>query len=315
MYNFNDNYQQALGFLVSQTTYIEPQVYRVRYPELNYAEFIPVDSSGSEWAKSITFFSVDQLGRADWITGQSRDIPIADITRAKHESAIEMAGIGYNYNLEELGVAMLIPGTNLTTERAAAARRASEQMIHDVAMYGDTRKNWKGLTNLTLPAITVASHTWLYDLTNTPGTPDVTSVLEDVNGAITNIWQSTLTVEMANTILLPIAASTLLSITQLPHTDTNLLDWLKRNNQYTQETGMPLTIRSVRGLDTAGSSGNARMIVYRKDPEAIKLHIPMPHRFFPVWQTGPFMFDVPGAFRMGGLELRLPSTMRYVDGI
>ena len=31
-----DAQQQALGFLVSQTSYIEPQVYKIKYPELNY---------------------------------------------------------------------------------------------------------------------------------------------------------------------------------------------------------------------------------------------------------------------------------------
>lgn len=41
----------------------------------------------------------------------------------------------------------------------------------------------------------------------------------------------------------------------------------------------------------------------------------MPHRFLPVWQTGPMWFDVPGIFRFGGLEIRRPGAARYVDGI
>jgi hypothetical protein len=47
----------------------------------------------------------------------------------------------------------------------------------------------------------------------------------------------------------------------------------------------------------------------------LKMHIPMPHRFLPVWQTGPMRFDVPGIFRLGGLEIRRPKAVRYVDGI
>jgi hypothetical protein len=57
------------------------------------------------------------------------------------------------------------------------------------------------------------------------------------------------------------------------------------------------------------------MIAYRKDPEIIKIHVPMPHRFLPVWQRGPLVYDVPGIFRTGGLEIRRPGAMRYVDGI
>ena len=38
-------------------------------------------------------------------------------------------------------------------------------------------------------------------------------------------------------------------------------------------------------------------------------------RFFPVWQTGPFRFEVPGAFRIGGVDVSLPGAMRYADGL
>jgi len=305
--------QQALGFLISQTTYLEPQVYRTKYPELNYARFVPVDYSASEWAKSITFFSIDYAGRADWINANANDIPIADFTRGKFEAAIEMGSIGYRYNIEELGQAMMIPGLNLTTERANAARRACEEMIHNIAMYGDVRKNWLGLTNNTAPTVINAVSTWAFNMSQT--TPLTQRVINDVNGAITNVWQSTLTVEMANTVLLPLSAISLLAISQLPNTTMNLLEWLQRNNLYTQQTGQALTIMGVRGLDTAGSGGSGRMIAYRNDPEALKLHIPKPQQFYAARQVGAFVYEVPSLFRIAGLEWRLPATARYVDGI
>ena len=71
----------------------------------------------------------------------------------------------------------------------------------------------------------------------------------------------------------------------------------------------------VRGLDTGGAAGQARAVAYRKDPEIVKMHIPMPHRFLPVWQTGPMVFDIPGVFRLAGLEIRRPGAFRYLDGI
>ena len=108
-YFTDDTFQQALSFLVAQTTHIEPQVVRIKYPELNYATFCPIDTSAAEWAKSITFFSVDQVGQADWFNHMSRDIPFADIQRQKYEAGIEMAAIGYRYTLEELGQAMMLP--------------------------------------------------------------------------------------------------------------------------------------------------------------------------------------------------------------
>ena len=160
-----DTVQQALGFLVSQTTYIEPQVVRIKYPELFYADLIPIDTAANEWAKSITFFSVDMVGQADWFNHMARDIPFSDIVRQKHEAGIEMAAIGYRYTLEELGQAMLVPNTNLSVERAAAARRAYEEFVHNCLLYGDTRKGWLGLTSSTGPAVINATNTWKYWVT------------------------------------------------------------------------------------------------------------------------------------------------------
>src|SRR5262245_26475461 len=152
--------QQALGFLVAQTTYIEPQVYRIKYPDLNYREMVPIDSSAPPWAKSITVFSVDMVGKADWFNHLANDVPLADITRGKYEIAIEMAAVGYRYTTEELQQAMMVPNTNLTVDRAAAAKRAAEEFIHNTALYGQPGKNWLGLLNHTLPAVVNAGQTW-----------------------------------------------------------------------------------------------------------------------------------------------------------
>jgi hypothetical protein len=308
-----DTMQQALSFLVAQTTFIEPAVIRIKYPSLNYAEFVPIDGAANEWAKSITFFSIDQTGQADWFNANARDVPFADFQREKHEQGIELAAIGYRYNLEELAQAMMLPNTNLSVERASSARRAYEEFCHNAAMYGDARKGWKGLTNHSLPSVINLAHTWAYYLGL--GTPTPQSILQDFNAVTTNIWQSSLTVEMANTALMPLSVMTLLSMTQLPNTTMNLLEWIQRNNLYTQETGGAMTIRGVRGLDTGGASGNGRMITYQKDPEILKMHRPMSHRFMPVWQTGPLVFEVPGIFRLAGLEIRRPGAIRYADGI
>jgi hypothetical protein len=241
-------------------------------------------------------------------------VPLADIQRQKHEAAIEMAAIGYRYTMEELGQAMQLPGTNLTVERAAAARRAYEEMVYNIVMYGDARKSWKGLTNHSLPVIVEQATTFAALVAGgTDG--DIAEIMQSINGLLANIWISTLTVEMADTLLLPLSTMTLLSMTQLPHTTMNLMEWIKKNNMYTQETGMDLMIRGVRGLDTAGASGNGRAIAYRRDPDVVKVHIPMTHRFLNVWQTGPMTFDVPGIFRIAGLEIRRPGAFRYLDGV
>lgn len=309
-----DAQQAALGFLIQQASYIEPQVYRIRYPDIQYPQLIPVDTSAPEWAKSVTYYSLDSIGKAEFFHAAANDIPLADILREKHETGVEMAGIGYRYNLEELGQAMMIPGTNLPVEKAAAAKRSYELFVDDVAMNGRADKNWSGLLNY--PGITSA-------LVEANGEGDVTywdakdadQILADINALLTGVYVASNTVEMADTLLLPVAAFTSLATRRIPDTTMTIMQFLRNENVYTAQTGQPLLIRAVRGLESAGSGGTGRMVAYRRDPQVLKLHIPMPHRFLPVWQRGPITYDVPGIFRLGGLEIRLPGAVRYADGI
>ena len=115
-------------------------------------------------------------------------------------------------------------------------------------------------------------------------------MITDVQAALTGVYVGSLTVEMADTVLLPIAQMQLLANTRIPNTYGNALDYLMKYNLYTQTTGAPLTIRGILNLDTGGHGGSARMVAYRRDPQVVKLHLPMPHRFLPVWQTGPITF-------------------------
>jgi hypothetical protein len=304
--------QAAMAFMVNQAAYIESEVYRTQYPEIQYPTLVPIDESAPEWTKSVTFYSIDRVGEAQWFHHMSTDIRLADVQRSAYEQGIEMAAIGYRYTLEEIGQAMMI-GWNLTTERAAAAVRAAEEFTERVAMVGDATKGWTGIINaLGVTATTaqagVGGITWV--------TKTADEILRDVNNALADIYTTSNTIETANTILLPINQYSLISTKRLSDSlDMTIMEWLTRYNVYTAQTGQPLTIRAVRQLATAGAGGTARMMVYRRDPTVLKMHIPMRHRFLPVWQTGPITFDIPGIFRLGGAEVRRPGAVRYVDGI
>lgn len=300
--------QSTLGFVVAQTSIIEPGVYATQYPDIQYRGLIPVDTSGSEFASSVTYYSSDKYGAADWINGNADDIPKAGTTRSKFETPVYTAGIGYGWGWEEVGKAQLLR-INLQSEDAMAARRASEEMIDRVALQGDASKGFEGLFNHS--AVTPgAAPTGDWD-TATP-----VQMVADMNAALLNVFNGTNTTAMANTLLLPWSKYLKISTTPMgTGTDTTVLTWFLRNNVYTAATGQQLTIRGIRGLDAAGVSGMPRMIAYRNDPNVLKLHIPMPHRFLPVYQSGPLRWDVPGVMRLGGLDIRLPKEVAYIDGI
>lgn len=311
--SFYDAPQQALSFLVQQASIIEPGVYRIQYPDIQYPNLVPVQTQGPEWAKSVTFFSLDMVGKAQWFHHYGSDMPFADITREKFEHTIDLAAIGYRYTVEELNQAAMM-GLGLTDEKAAAARRSYQEFMENVAFRGDTGKNWTGLINQSgVTAGNVAADGTGSSTLWANKTAD--QMIRDVNALLSGIYSTSLTIETADTVLLPVSQYQTLASTRLTGLERTAMSWLQEYNSYTIATGRPLTIRAVRGLETAGAGSTARIVAYRRDPQVLKLHLPMPHRFLEAWRTAVLVYDVPGIFRTGGIEVRRPTAVRYGDGI
>ena len=305
--------QAALGFLVSQVSSIESEVYAIRYADIQYPRLVPVDTSAYPWAKTVTYFTTDQVGQADWMDGDASDMPFAELSRAKYETTVESAKIGYRFSLEEVNQAMMVPGMNLPADKAAAARRAADELVERVVISGDGRKGFLGLVNQALvPQVAVpngaaGSPAWAQ---KTPA-----EILADVNNALVGAWASSAQVELHDTVLLPVAQyGTIAAMPRSATSDTTVVTYLQTNNVYTSTTGRPLTIRTLRQLKGAGAGGTDRMITYRRDPQVLKFHMPMPHQFFPPQQRM-LEFVIPGMMRLGGLDVRLPRGISYNDGI
>lgn len=310
-----DAQQNAMSFLIRQASLIEPTVYAIRYQDIQYPGLVPVDTSAPEWIQSVTYFSTDGFGRADWFHGAADDMPKVGLTREKFETNVAMAGIGYGYDLEELGTAQLL-GMNITSDKAVLARRLAEERIDGIAFSGDALKGYTGLVNASTPTATTAPADGTGSATTFASkTPD--QILRDVNGQLTGMFTSTVGIELADTLLWPYSVLLDISTRRIDTVNqTTILEWIEKNNIYTKITGQPLMIRGLFGiLDAAGAGSTKRMVAYRRSPEVVKFHLPMPFRFWPVWQTGPMRFDIPGTFRIGGVDIRRPKSVRYLDGI
>ncbi|APH59922.1 DUF2184 domain-containing protein [Granulibacter bethesdensis] len=304
--------QTGLSFLVSQAAALEAEIYRIQYADILYPSLIPVDTTAPEWIQVVEYVSADTVGRAQWFNGQAQDVPRADIVRDRLRVTVSMAAIGYGYDLAELEHARQY-GIDLGPEKAEAARRAYEEFVDDIVLRGDAARGFSGL--LSHPSVTAGTVA-----NGASGNPDwahktVDEIIDDVNAALTGIQTASLRVEMADTVLLPVDRWLKLSQTRIPATSETALSFLARTNIYTLTTGLPLTVRGIPGLESAGASGIGRMIVYRRAPDVMKLHIPMPLQFLAPWQSGPMRFEVPGIFRLGGVDIRKPGAIRYLDGV
>jgi len=301
----------TLGFLQSQLSHVESQVYAKQYPDIQYQNLVPVDLTANDWAASVTFYSSDAVGEAKFISGNGSDIPRVNLSRNQYQSEVHMAGIGYSYTLEEVNRARIM-GINLPADDAIAARRAYEEFVDVALLSGKSEKSMSGLMNY--PGISTSVAVNGAAGTATWSTKTADEVLLDVNNHLAGVWIDSLSVEMADTLLISDQAYVQLGNKRIPNTDVTLMRYIMENNIYTMRTKRPLTIQSVRGLATAGAGSTERMIAYRRDPEILKAHIPMLHQFLAMQIIG-MEYITPGIFRFGGLDIRRPGSVRYLDGI
>lgn len=304
----NDAFQVSRGFVLSQTTHIEQGVNETIYPGIQYPDLIPVDRSANPMALTVTYYSSDKFGEADWINANSDDIPLAGTKRQKHETAVHTAGIGYGWGWEEVERARML-GQNLPSEDAMAAREAYERFVDTTALWGNATKGFLSfLQNSGVTPVSATTGAWA------SATAD--EILADLNQGIIKSGTDTLQTAMADTMLMsPGKLQFLASTPRSSTSDTTILNFFRETNVYTATTGRPLMIRAVRGLETAGAGSTQRMVTYRYSPDVVKLHLPMPHRFFQAYQTGALNWVVPGVFRFGGVDIRRPKEVQYIDGI
>ncbi|MDI1264777.1 MAG: DUF2184 domain-containing protein, partial [bacterium] len=127
--------QNALGFVMPAFYNVERTVYQTKYQAFDYARLIPVITEGNEWARGVTFRSSDIAGKAEFLSGKGFDMPYADVSQTQYMKGFELAGIGYEWSLEEIQVAAM-EGRTLGTEKADAARKVAERMLWGVAVSG-----------------------------------------------------------------------------------------------------------------------------------------------------------------------------------
>lgn len=319
------NDSQALAFVAGQAYEINSQVIAQPYPDWTFNELIFVDTTGNPWSPGIMTYTSDMTGAAKWQSGHAKDIPLADVSQDMQMKTHHMGAIGYQWNLEEVNAAGSVIGGTLSNRRAFAARAAYQYFMWNLTWFGDTEKGLAGLANYPgVPKAAAASDGtgdvpyWVNAAGVGVKTP--AQILRDINRALLGVSMATFGTILADTVLMPEEAYEYIAATPYsPYTTETILSFVLRTNLYTTRTGRPIVIRSRKELGEMGTegagAGKGRLVAYQNNPTYVKLHLPMPHNFLPVWQDGPMNYMIPGIFRTGGVEMLIPQAAFYLDGI
>lgn len=309
--------QIGRAFLTPQLHRIETEVYMRKYPSFDFASLMTVVTDGDMWDVGTVFYSMDQVGRAEFLSGKGFDMPYASTLMNQHNHAFHLAGIGYEWTVQELQRAARL-GRSLSADKAMAADQAAQSFLWSVAMTGRTpgattsEKGWTGLLNdanvtaAQVPADGTGSARTFASKTDV-------QVLRDINEALIAVHTGTSETHVANTLLMPTTTYQELASRRLGDTNDTLLDFIAQKNAYTALTRQPLTIRATRALETAGTGSAKRMVAYDNSREVVRFHLPGPHEFLPPFQKGSMTYEVGGIMNVGGVEIRLPRAIIYRD--
>ena len=290
-------------FLERQLEFIRPQVFEVTYADIKYPTLLPVTSEAGPGAQTFTYRIMDSTGEFKLIADAADDLPRADISQVEKSINIRSFGGSFGYTVQELRAAQMA-NIALEQRRASAVRRAYEEKVEAVAMFGESSVNLAGFFNNATVDV-IATDRWF---TGTTASGTAQDMLELLNYGVSAIINASNMKEQPDTILLAYEDYNKISTTRnSDSSDVTVLEYFLRTNPYIRN------VEPINQLDAANSVLNTnRMVVYKRDPEKVQLHIPQPLELFPPQQRG-LEFIVPAHARVGGVALYFPKSAIYVQ--
>ena len=291
-------------FLERQLEYIRPQVFEVEYADIKYPTILPVTSEAGPGAQQFTYRIMDATGDFKLISDAADDLPRADVSQTEKSINIRSFGGSFGYTVQELRAAQMA-NVALEQRRATAVRRAYEEKVESVALFGESSVGLTGFFNNANVDV-VAADKWFTGATATGTTaPDMLALL---NQGVTSIINGSNMKEQPDTILMAWSDYSVVSTTRnSDSSDVTVLEYFLRTNPFIRN------VEPINQLDTSKSSlSKNRMVIYKRDPGKVQLHIPQPLELFPPQQRG-LEFIVPAHARVGGVALYYPKSVLYVQ--
>ena len=290
-------------FLERQLEFIRPQVFEVTYADIKYPTLLPVTSEAGPGAQTFTYRIMDSTGEFKLIADAADDLPRADISQVEKSINIRSFGGSFGYTVQELRAAQMA-NIALEQRRASAVRRAYEEKVEAVAMFGESSVGLAGFFNNATVDV-IATDRWF---TGTTASGTAQDMLELLNYGVSAIINASNMKEQPDTILLAYEDYNKISTTRnSDSSDVTVLEYFLRTNPYIRN------VEPINQLEADNSVLNTdRMVVYKRDPEKVQLHIPQPLELFPPQQRG-LEFIVPAHARVGGVALYYPKSMIYVQ--
>jgi hypothetical protein len=301
---------------------IKTKFYEVKYGEFHWSKMIlpaSVDTSINVGARSSSYPITDNTGMGAFVNAAGTNIPTVNYGVSKSTVPIEMAAVSGIVTLDEARqVSMGFSGVNMITKIGGIMRKAAERHIERSFFFGNADLGFDGFVNN--PSITLASASTKAAGGTTWDVATADEIIDEVNNSISLISENTRQIAQANHVILPTRQFNRMATLRIGDTNISVLEYLRKNNVYTANTGQELIISSIPYTNDIAvanppvAAGTGRMIVKVQSEENDWLPMPeTPNMLAP--QPMDLSTKLYATYTLGPYHNRYPAEMIYVDGI
>lgn len=295
-------------FLRRELEVARQKAFEFEFPELSGRRLLPIDSDVHNGAATVSFATLETVGRAKVGNDYDSEAPRADVKISDESQRVIGLRSSYGYSLQDVRNAQLA-GRPLSALKAQAAREVIEVELNELMLLGSTVEGLAGLLNLSggntysVPIGVGGVSTWFDGAGKTP-----TEVYKDMLAMVKTTTQATNRVERPDTLLLPDSCYDHAAETNMGSgTDLTVLEYFKRNVK-------GVSVEQVTEAETAGAGSVRRMMSYNKKNTRLQGIIPQAFETFPPERRG-MQTVVECHARWGGIENYRPKAVCYGDDI
>lgn len=289
------------AFLKKELEHIKTETYDVKFEELKARTLIPVNSSAGDHSEYITYRSYNMFGMAKIVESYAKDFPRVDVSVVEKSVKVYPLGDSYGYSLQEVRQSNKT-GKNLDQKKSNAAKRAMMQAENAFALFGNAVLGVFGLLNHpNVPSIApAAAGAW--------STKDGDQIIADIAALVDGMCTATKGLEVPDTMLLPKSLLTIMRTKRMPDGTMTIM-------KYAMEAFPEIKNWDwLSDLDTAGAGSTKRIVLYRRNRDALELEIPVDFEQFEPQQEG-LEFVVYCHERIAGTIVYYPLSLAYMDGL
>jgi hypothetical protein len=289
-------------FFTRQLEQIETRLFSVKYPDGHGVEMVPLLTNIDPGAQSYTYRALDYTGQAKRSSNYAEDAPRADLIGLEVNTKLHSYRDAYGYSIQDLRAAAKV-NLPLEDKLAMAARTILMRQLDINIWLGDTDVAITGLANNALVSLVTP-------ITGTWSSATAAQILADLQKLVSAAPIASSGIERPDTVAVAVSTYEILATTFIGNAlQRTVLDLFKQANPQIKKVAASFR------LETANAGGNGpRAIAYTNDPEKIEALVPVEFEQFPPIAKN-MSFDIQCHGRFGGVAVRYPGSVKYMDGI